>query len=79
MALMPLPLPLELVKTHHACGKKICQNLSYLGISIDEEINEQRGEYELSTPDSKIRVFVVPTDEEIMIARDTLDLISDEN
>lgn len=57
--------------------KKICENLSYFGIAIDNESNQQRGEYELSTPDSKIKVFVIPTDEEIMIAKDTLALINE--
>ncbi|HKM17847.1 MAG: acetate kinase [Firmicutes bacterium] len=58
---------------------KICDNLSYFGVAINHEINQQRGEFELSTPESKIKVYVVPTDEEIMIARDTLKLISENN
>ncbi|MPN64297.1 Acetate kinase [bioreactor metagenome] len=53
----------------------VCTNLSYLGIEIDKEINDsiQRGkEGEISTPNSKVKVFVLPTNEEIMIARDTI-------
>lgn len=51
----------------------ICKNLSFLGIKLDKEANKKRGEeIEISTPDSKVKVFVIPTDEEVMIARDTL-------
>ncbi|HOU10445.1 MAG TPA: acetate kinase [Clostridiales bacterium] len=52
----------------------VCNNLSFLGIKIDEEMNKKliRGkEGELSTPESKVRVFVLPTNEELVIARDT--------
>ena len=57
--------------------KGICENLKYLGIEIDDEKNNSRGEeVEISTPNSKVKVFVIPTDEEIMIARDTMALIS---
>jgi acetate kinase len=53
----------------------ICGKLSYLGIKIDAEKNNSRGKaVEISTPDSKVKVFVVPTNEELMIARDTLSL-----
>ena len=55
----------------------ICDSLSYLGIKIDSKINEAHGkEVELSTADSKVKVFVVPTNEELAIARDTLAIIS---
>ncbi|NLM26390.1 MAG: acetate kinase [Firmicutes bacterium] len=54
----------------------ICKNLTYLGIEIDEDANKQRGqEIEISTPKSKVKVFVIPTDEEVMIARDTLAIV----
>lgn len=56
---------------------KICENLSFFGITIDHQVNQQRGEFELSTPASKIKVYVIPTDEEVMIARDTLKLINE--
>lgn len=56
--------------------KLVCDNLACLGIKIDEEKNNIRGKQALiSTPDSKIKVYVIPTDEELMIARDTLSLI----
>ena len=54
--------------------KRVCRQLSYLGVKIDEELNDTlwRGkEGEISTPDSKVKVVVVMTDEEYMIAHDT--------
>lgn len=54
----------------------ICKSLTYLGVEIDEEANNCRGvEREISTPNSKVRVFVVPTNEELAIARETLALV----
>lgn len=56
--------------------KAVCQRLSYLGIELDEEANKKRGEtVEISKPGSKVRVFVIPTDEELVIAQDTVRLI----
>ncbi|MBQ9030763.1 MAG: acetate kinase [Parasporobacterium sp.] len=50
----------------------VCANLGYLGIAIDEEKNSIRGEETIiSTEESKVKVLVVPTNEELMIARDT--------
>lgn len=55
--------------------KGICDYLGYLGITIDDAANGQRGEeIQISTPDSKVKVFVIPTNEELMIARDTVAL-----
>jgi len=54
--------------------KRVCRQLSYLGVKIDEDLNDTlwRGkEGEISTTDSKVKVVVVLTDEEYMIARDT--------
>jgi len=52
--------------------KAICEQLKFLGVKIDDEKNAIRGkEVEISAQDSKIRVFVVPTNEELMIARET--------
>ena len=54
----------------------VCNHLKYMGIEIDEELNKSRGkEVELSTKNSKIRVFVIPTNEELVIARDTMELV----
>ena len=56
--------------------KGICDKLKFLGVKIDDEKNNTRGqEIEISTPDSKVRVFVIPTNEELMIARDTMNLV----
>ena len=55
---------------------KICEYLGYLGITIDAEQNSKRGEdIVISTPDSKVTVCVIPTNEELMIARDTKALV----
>ncbi len=54
----------------------VCKYLGYLGIEIDEEQNSKRGdEIIISTPDSKVKVLVVATNEELMIARETLALV----
>ncbi|CDF20089.1 acetate kinase 1 [Clostridium sp. CAG:609] len=55
--------------------KSILDKIASLGVKIDEERNDFRGEFRLiSTDDSKIPVYVVPTDEELMIALDTVEL-----
>ena len=54
----------------------VLENMEFLGIKFDKEKNKVRGkEIEISTPDSKVKVLVVPTNEEIVIARDTLALV----
>ena len=54
----------------------ICEYLTYLGVAIDTEKNKLRGEEVLiSTPESKIKVMVIPTNEELAIARETLELV----
>ena len=56
--------------------KIILEYLGYLGISLDEEANNTRGkEIEISTKDSKVRVLTIPTNEELAIARQTLELL----
>ena len=55
----------------------VCDKLKFLGVKIDESKNAIRGEeLEISTPDSSIKVYVIPTNEELVIARDTLDIVS---
>ncbi len=55
----------------------ISEYFGYLGVKIDPEANSKRGEdIEISTPDSKVKVFVIPTNEELVIARDTRDIIA---
>lgn len=56
--------------------KLVLERLSYLGITLNEEANNRRGNIEeISTADSKVRVFVIPTDEEYMIAKDTMQIV----
>ena len=56
--------------------KGICEKLEFMGVEIDENLNNMRGEEkEISKPTSKVKVFVVPTNEELMIAKDTEELI----
>ncbi|MBD5230648.1 MAG: acetate kinase [Bacteroidales bacterium] len=58
--------------------ERVCKQLAFLGIDFDEEANKCRGEeVELTKPGSKVRVVVIPTDEELMIARDTAALTKD--
>lgn len=57
--------------------KYVCDNLGYMGVKIDDEKNTLRGtEVKISTDDSKVDVYVIPTNEELAIARDTLKIIS---
>lgn len=56
--------------------ENICKALEYLGVTFNAEANKVRGsEIEISGPDSKIRVVVIPTDEEMMIASDTAEIV----
>ena len=60
--------------------KSIIEKIASLGVKIDDERNDFRGEFRLiSTDDSKIPVYVVPTDEELMIAMDTMELKNKNN
>lgn len=55
---------------------KICKKLKFMGLDLDEEKNNEfRSEGKISKEGSKVEIWVVPTDEELMIAQDTLDLI----
>ena len=57
--------------------RRICENLKCFGVEIDEAKNHEfRDEGRISSPNSKVEVWVVPTNEELMIARDTKDLIT---
>ena len=54
----------------------VVKHLKYLGVELDEEANKIRGEEKLiSTADSKVKVYVVPTNEELAIARETVELV----
>ena len=50
----------------------ICKQLEFMGVEIDENLNNMRGEEKLiSKPESKVKIYVVPTNEELMIAKET--------
>lgn len=54
----------------------VCEYLGYLGVTLDQEANHKRGEdIAISTPDSKTTVMVIPTNEELAIARETVRLL----
>ncbi len=57
----------------------VCKDMEYFGIKIDNDLNKKiRGKLaKISTPDSKVEVWVVPTNEELLIARDTLAVIAE--
>ena len=56
--------------------KKICNYLKFMGLEIDEEANNVRGqEVVITKPESKIKAYIVPTNEELVIARDTKALV----
>ena len=60
--------------------KKICERLEWMGVKIDEKANDVKSEEVLiSTPDSKVKVYIIPTDEEMVIARDTKKLVIENN
>jgi acetate kinase len=65
-------------ENQHGTRSKVCKSLSFLGLKIDEELNAvSRGkEVLLSTPDSTVKVVIIPTDEELMIATDTLEIVN---
>ena len=59
---------------------RVCRDMEFYGIDIDFELNaktlRQPNIVELSTPKSKVKVYVLPTNEELMIARDTETIVS---
>ena len=60
-----------------SCRAAACEGLEYMGIKLDAEKNKVRGEeIVISTPDSKVQVVVIPTDEDLMIASDTVAILS---
>ena len=55
--------------------KGVCEYLGFMGVKLDPELNAQRGEHKISAPDSKVEVWIVPTNDELMIAQDTAELV----
>lgn len=66
-------------ENHSPARELVCRNMEYMGIKLDlDKNNEIHGEEAIiSTPDSKVTVMVVPTDEEFMIASDTMEIVRD--
>ena len=60
------------------CRREVCKDMEYMGIELDNDINAKvRGEEAIiSTPASKVKVVVIPTDEELLIASDTMDILN---
>lgn len=60
--------------------ERVCKNMDFFGIKIDNELNakilRQSNNVEISTADSKVKVYVIPTNEELMIAKDTESIVS---
>ena len=56
---------------------KFCKDMEFMGIELDNDVNAKvRGEEAIiSTPASKVKVVVIPTDEELLIASDTMDIL----
>ncbi len=60
----------------HVVRKQIMSYFEYMGVKVDEENNKKRAEeVMISTPDSKVKVYIIPTNEELAIARETVELI----
>ena len=59
--------------------EKVCEGLDNLGIKIDKSLNEPRSSKErfISTDDSKVKVMVIPTNEELMIAKESIDVLNE--
>lgn len=56
--------------------KHICEYLGILGVQLDETLNDVKGEErEISKPNSKVKVWLIPTNEELMIAKETYKLV----
>ncbi|MCF8240486.1 MAG: acetate kinase [Melioribacteraceae bacterium] len=57
----------------------VCENMEYLGIKLDDKLNnEAKGEAEISSADSKAKVFEIPTNEELVIAMDTAEIVNEQ-
>lgn len=62
-----------------ALRKAVCDGITFMGVELDDRLNEVRGKEarEISKPSSKVKVLVVPTNEELLIARDTYKLVKE--
>ena len=57
--------------------RDVCQNMEYMGIELDEELNDavRAKEVVISKPTSRVKVVIIPTDEELTIANDTIEIL----
>jgi acetate kinase len=61
----------------HVVRERVCENMQYLGIELDQEKNNNlRGPADISKPSSRAKILLVPTNEELMIARETAQVVS---
>lgn len=59
-----------------SCRASVCEGLEFMGVKIDAEKNKVRGEEAvISAADSKVKIVVIPTDEELLIASDTMEIV----
>ncbi len=65
-------------ENNHDIRRRVLENMSFLGIEFDPEKNLQRGATELSTENSRVKVLVIPTNEELVIASDTMRIVSEQ-
>ena len=63
-------------ENHVGLRSMICKDLEFFGIKLDEEKNKVRGTVDISAADSRVKILVIPTNEELMIARDTYEIIT---
>lgn len=63
-------------ENNSAFREEMCEGLGYMGVAIDEEKNSARGEAIISSFESKVKVLVIPTNEELVIAQDTVRLVA---
>lgn len=54
----------------------VCEDMEFLGMKLDAERNNVREEAKISADDSKVEIWVIPTNEELLIARDTMEIVS---
>ena len=55
---------------------QVCSDMEFLGVKMDAARNDVRGEQRISADDSKVDVWVIPTNEELLIARDTVEIVN---
>lgn len=65
-------------ENQHTCREGVCEGLEYMGVELDKELNARTRSTEtvVSTPNSKVKVVVIPTDEELTIAMDTAEILA---